>query len=309
MPGVGTKQQKSEPLPPIGAACGLGVAPSAVLSDFEQMCVELSASGALIAVREMAGLRCTVSFGSAPTVGSRLPADFPFLNQCVETGEFALCDDAQSDPRIPVSLATSLSLRSAVAVPVQAQGSVVGLMEVFCSEPSAIHPIATARLTEIAKSFAALMIFDAANGGLPVIGGPLESPIVLPRLVADSQSAPDASPDRAIAAEKPDQVATERAEPHEPGIVPLQKPELRRAAAARPLLPSDRPIPPRVWLIAAALLVGLALLLLLLFRVGSDIFAYQTNTGESASFALPPPDCWSMRLPRDPSDFPPRLWV
>jgi hypothetical protein len=43
----------------------LQITPGAVLSDFEQMCVAMSVSGAVIAVRDLAGLRCIVSFGNA----------------------------------------------------------------------------------------------------------------------------------------------------------------------------------------------------------------------------------------------------
>jgi len=278
MPGAGTKQQKSEPIPSIRA---VQIAPSAVLSDFEEMCVELSASGALIAVRDLAGLRTTVSFGIAPAVGSRLPTDFPFLNQCLETGEFAVCEDAESDPRISPSLAVSLSFLSAVAVPIPAQGSVVGLMEVFSSRPSAIDPIAIARLTEIAKSFAAIMIFDAANGGLPIVGGPMESPIVLPRLIAEelapATNLATVNPD----APDPDAGSPDHANLHTRGIEAPQKQQLHRTAAATSLLPSDRPIPTRVWLIAAILLVGLSLLLLFLFRSSANQSTSRTNTNEN----------------------------
>jgi hypothetical protein len=277
MPGAGTKQQKSESIAPIGAGGEPQIAPNTVLSDFEQMCVELSPSGALVAVRDLAGLRCTISFGTAPAVGSRLPADFLLLNQCLETGEFALCDDAASDARIPASLATSLNFRSAIAVPIQAQGSVVGLMEVFCAQPCAIHPIAIARLTEIAKSFAALLIFDAADGGQPIVGGPLESPIVLPRLVVDEQPASAPTPDAVnLDAASPDAANVGHATPGPDEIEAPQNQHPRRAATTS-VLPSDRPIPTRVWLIAAVLLLGLSLLLLFLFRSGSSQSTYRAN--------------------------------
>ena len=244
MPGTGTKQQQtSEPTTPIATA-EEQITPGAVLSDFEQMCVAISVSGAVIAVRDLAGMRCTVSFGNAPAVGSRLPTDSAFTSQCIETGEVALFEDAESDPRIHPSVATTLSFRSAVAVPIQAQGSVVGLIEVFCSRPSAFSPTAIAGLKRVAKSFAALLIFDAANGGQPVVGGSLERPIVLPRLIADQELTLVASPDTDV----------------------IEKQTSRRTVTPPTQLPSDKPTPTRVWLIAAALLFVLSLLLLFLFR-------------------------------------------
>jgi hypothetical protein len=239
--------QPSEPINSIATAGDLQITPGAVLSDFEQLCVAMSISGAVIAVRDLAGMRCTVSFGNAPAVGSRLPIDSALTTQCIGTGEVAISEDAESDPRIHPSVATSLSSRSAVAVPMQAQGSVVGLIEVFCSRPSSFPPTAIAGLKRVAKSFAALMIFDAANGGQPVVGGSLERPIVLPRVIVDQESTPIASPGGEL-------------------IVELNHQELCRTVATITHLPSDKPTPTRVWLIAGALLLGLTLLFLFLFR-------------------------------------------
>lgn len=249
MPGAGTKQQTSEPTTPTANPTELQIIPGAVLHEFEQMCVAMSVSGALIAVRDLAGMRCTVSFGNAPAVGSRLPTDSAFTNQCISTGEVVLCEDAESDPRIDPSVAMGLSFSSAVAVPVQVQGSVVGLIEVFCSRPCAIWPTAIAGLKKVAKSFAALMIFDAGNGGPPIIGGLLERPIVLSALID----------------QHPTSVAN-------PGAELIEKPEkqIHRMVATTSQLPSDKPIPTRVWLIAAALLLGLSLLFLFLFKSGPN---------------------------------------
>jgi hypothetical protein len=247
MPGAGTKQQTSEPALSIPTAGEQHITPGAVLSDFEQICVAMPASGAIIAVRELAGLQCTVSFGNAPAVSSRLPMDSALTRQCIEAGEVLVCEDTERDPRIHPSVAKGLSFRSAVAVPIQAQGSVVGLIEVFCSQPSAIDLTEVAELVDVAKSFAALMIFDADNGGQPIVGGSLEHPVALPRLIADHE---------------PPSVAN-------PGAQVIEEPENREiylTVATTSKLPSDRPTPTRVWLIAAALLLGLSLLFLFLFR-------------------------------------------
>src|SRR6266480_979257 len=99
MPGVGTKQQSSQT--EITSADTSLVTPDAVLAEFGQICVALPAGGAIIAVRDMAGLRCTVNFGNAPTVGSYLPMDSAFIAPCMQTGELALCDDVTMDERVP----------------------------------------------------------------------------------------------------------------------------------------------------------------------------------------------------------------
>jgi GAF domain len=246
MPGAGTKRQRSESVNTIATTTEQQMTPGVVLSDFEQICVAMPASGAVIAVRDLAGVLCTVSFGNALAVGSRLPTDSAFTRECIETGEVVRCEDTESDPRIHPSVATQWKFRSAVAVPIQAQGEVVALIEVFCSRPSAIYPSAIATLKGVAKSFAALMIFDADNGGQPIVGGSLEHPIVLPSLIADENPPSVANPDIEV------EVVEQPKNREVPGTVaPISQ------------LLSDRPTPTRVWVIAAAILLGLSLLLFL----------------------------------------------
>jgi len=245
--GAGTKQQTSESVRPIATVGELQITPGAVMSDFEQICVAMPAIGAVIAVRDLAGMLCTVSFRNALAVGSRLPTDSAFTRECMETGEIVLCEDTDSDARIHPWVAKQWGIHSAVAVPIQVQGRVVALIEVFCAEPSAIYPIAIARLRGIARSFAALMIFDAGNGGRPIVGGSLERPVVLPSPILD---------------EEPTSVANSGSE-----VVEEEKSrEMWGAVIPASHLPSDKPTPTRVWVIAAALFLGLSLLWLFLSR-------------------------------------------
>ena len=245
MPAAGTKRQPSESVNTISTITEQQMTPGVVLSDFEQICVAMPASGALIAVRDLAGVLCTVSFGNALAVGSRLPTDSAFARECIETGEVVLCEDTESDPRIHPSVATRWKFRSAVAVPIQTQGKVVALIEVFCSRPSAIYPSAVATLKGVARSFAGLMIFDADNSGQPMVGGSLEHPIVLPSLIANENPPSVANPGIEVEVEQP------------------QNREVPGTVAPISQLLSDRPTPTRVWVIAAAILLGLSLLLFL----------------------------------------------
>jgi hypothetical protein len=249
MPSAGPKQQRCEAALSIPTARELQITPGGVMDDFGQICVAIPASGAMIAVRELAGLRCTVTFGNARALGTLLPMDSAFTRQCMEAGEVVVCEDTESDPTILPSAANGLSFRSAVAVPMHANGSIVGLIEVFCSQPSAIDLPVIAGLVDVAKSFAALLIFDADNGGQPLIAGPREHPAPLPALTA---------------AQEPDSAANPDAELAEL----IEEPEtqtISRRVARTSQLPSDRPIPARVWLIAGALLLGFSLLFLALF--------------------------------------------
>ena len=87
MPGAGTKQQQSSQPDVSIASTGTTLStPDAVLEEFGRICVSLPTAAAVIALRDLAGLRCTVSFGDAPVLGSRLPASSAFIAQCVEEG-------------------------------------------------------------------------------------------------------------------------------------------------------------------------------------------------------------------------------
>ena len=123
----------------------------------------------------------------------------------------------------------------------------MALIEVFCSQPSAIYPTTVARLKGVARSFAALMIFDADNGGQPMVGGSLERPIVLPSVIADEEPTTVATPDAEVVEERKGR-------------------EIRPTVAPTTQLLSDKPTPTRVWVIAAALFLGFSLLLLFLLR-------------------------------------------
>jgi WD domain, G-beta repeat/GAF domain len=156
MPEARLKQQISEPERSIAAYADQPISADAVMSAFEQICLAMSASGAVVAMRDLEGVRCVVSFGNAPPVGTRLQADSAFTTECIESGEAAVCEDTENDLRIQPEIAKRLNLRSAVAVPIHARGSVVGLIEVFCSQPSAIYPSAVTALKRVAKLFAAI---------------------------------------------------------------------------------------------------------------------------------------------------------
>jgi WD40 repeat protein len=137
----------------------------------EQICAAMSASGAVLAIRDSEGVRCLASTGDAPAVGSRLQPDSAFTRECLETGEVVLCEDTENDSRIWPSVAKSLHLRSAVAVPIQAQGSVVGIIEVFSSQPSGICPTDVATLKEFANLLAPIIAAGSVPGAQPALDG------------------------------------------------------------------------------------------------------------------------------------------
>ncbi|HYK51366.1 MAG TPA: GAF domain-containing protein [Terriglobales bacterium] len=96
--------------------------------------------GAAIAVRDPSGVICRASVGDAPQEGSRLQPDSALTRECFETGQVVICEDTDTDYRVHRSTAKSLGLRSAVVVPLKAEGPVQGVLEVLSSRPSAFNP-------------------------------------------------------------------------------------------------------------------------------------------------------------------------
>jgi WD40 repeat protein len=131
----------------------------------ERACSLAGAQGAAIAVREPQGVVCLASTGSAPAVGSRLQPNSAFTQECLETGQVVLCEDAESDSRIHPFIARSLDLRSAVAVPIRAHGSILGVIEVFSSRPCAFDSTHIDALQGIAKSLSFAPVAASAPGG------------------------------------------------------------------------------------------------------------------------------------------------
>jgi len=112
------------------------------------------ADGAAIALRDDQGMVCRASSGDAPAVGSRPQVDSGFTGECLRTGRVMVCQDAENDSRIEASIARSVGLASAAAVPIATDGTVFGVLEVFSSHPFAFDSSHIARLDEIAARLA-----------------------------------------------------------------------------------------------------------------------------------------------------------
>jgi TonB family protein len=166
MPRTKLKRKICEPEHEIAGTAGQPI--SAVLASVvERACSLMCGDGAAIALCDSQGVLCQASTGDAPDVGSRLQPDSGFTRACFETGQELLCDDAQNDSRVRPSAAISLHLRSAVAVPIHAEGHILGVVEVFSSRPSAFDTTHVAELQRIADSLALLL---AAQREQPVTG-------------------------------------------------------------------------------------------------------------------------------------------
>ena len=121
---------------------------AALKARMEQLRALTNADGVLIAFRAFPGARCLASAGDAPPVGSRV--DSGIAKKCLETGRSVLCEDANADLRFKLLTSTSPSLRSAIAVPIFGQGSIVGFVEALSRRPCAFSADQIAHLERFA---------------------------------------------------------------------------------------------------------------------------------------------------------------
>ncbi len=247
MPKVNVKRKLLEPENEITDKADEPI--SAVLNRVVEQVFGLTrANGAVIALRDSQGLSCRASLGLAPPVGSRLLSDSGFTRECFETGQVVLCEDAENDPRIRPPIARTLHLRSALAVPILAQGSVLGVILVFSSSPSAFHTADVAALQRIAHSLPSISAPELAQDELPDTGR-----------VADAALA--FSPDKDQQAARPPLVIG----PLERQIVspqPSARAEAGEPISSRVTLGICQRLDARPWLAAGSVL---SLLLLLFF--------------------------------------------
>ena len=136
------------------------------------------AHGAAIAVCDQWGVICRASVGEAPEVGSRLQPDSALTRECFETGQVVVCEDTESDYRVRHSTANNLRMRSAVVVPLQNQGSVLGVIEVLSSRPSAFsttHIVGLQRIAQLLASILPPAPLDAEIKADVLVGAPAQA--------------------------------------------------------------------------------------------------------------------------------------
>jgi WD40 repeat protein len=113
------------------------------------------AEGVAIALREPGGLVCRGSVGNAPAMGSKVGAESRFTQECLTKGQVVTCRDTMIDSRFKTAAAGGVPFRSAVAIPIQARGAVLGVIALFSSRPLVFG----AQQVEAAQRHAALLGF------------------------------------------------------------------------------------------------------------------------------------------------------
>ena len=104
----------------------------------EQACLATPASGAAIVLERDGEWVCRASAGgNSPNLGARLDAEAGLSGACIKTRQVQRCDDAQSDPRADVEACRALGVRSVIILPLLQSDELVGVFEIFSSNPAA----------------------------------------------------------------------------------------------------------------------------------------------------------------------------
>jgi len=95
-------------------------------------------TGAAVALANQNGMTCRAVTGSmVPAIGSEVDVSKGFSGECIRLGKPMRCDDAEFDPRVDPRACRQLGIRSILAAPVLYERDIVGLLEVFSTQPCA----------------------------------------------------------------------------------------------------------------------------------------------------------------------------
>ena len=95
-------------------------------------------TGAAVALVNENGMCCRAVAGSTVlAIGTRVDVSRGFSGECVRLAKPMRCDDAEFDPRVDARACRQLDIRSILAAPVLYERDIVGLLEVFSTQPCA----------------------------------------------------------------------------------------------------------------------------------------------------------------------------
>jgi hypothetical protein len=95
-------------------------------------------TGAAVALATQNGMTCRAIAGSpVPAIGTPVDVSRGFSGECIRLGKPMRCDDAEFDPRVDARACRQLDIRSILAAPVLYERDIVGLLEVFSTQPCA----------------------------------------------------------------------------------------------------------------------------------------------------------------------------
>ena len=95
-------------------------------------------TGAAVALCDETGMICRAIAGATVLpLGTLVEVDRGFSGECIRLGKPLRCDDAELDRRVDAQACRQLELRSILAAPILYERDIVGLLEVFSTQPCA----------------------------------------------------------------------------------------------------------------------------------------------------------------------------
>jgi len=138
------------------------------------------ASSAALALVRGSEMVCRAATGlHAPDLGVPVKTRDGLSGACLRTRQPQFCVDTESDPRVDAVIARRLGIRSILIVPVLDEGVLIGVLEVFSSEPSAFSEREQTVLEASARDCTRIRRAAADLGQRP--------PTALARLTSDLQ--------------------------------------------------------------------------------------------------------------------------
>jgi TonB family protein len=106
----------------------------------EQARQATDAAGAAIALQRDRDMVCRAAAGAvAPDLGVAINTESGLTGACVREQKTQWCSDTETDPRVDPEACRALGVRSIVVVPVFRKDALVGVFEIFSSEPEAFR--------------------------------------------------------------------------------------------------------------------------------------------------------------------------
>jgi hypothetical protein len=117
--------------------CQIGNDVDAIFQLITERAVSLTgAGGAALAFLTNETMVCRARFGEpAPPLGAPVDIKQGLSGECVRTGLLVSCEDTESDPRVDPEVSRALGIGSLMAVPMECNFRVVGLLEIFSAYP------------------------------------------------------------------------------------------------------------------------------------------------------------------------------
>jgi TonB family protein len=127
-----------------------------------------ASSAALALARGGGEMICRAATGlHAPDLGVPLNTRDDLSGACLSTRQPQLCVDTESDPRVDSAMARRLGIRSMLIVPVLDQDDVIGVLEIFSSQPSAFSDRERTLLEALARDCVRVRLAAADLGQHP----------------------------------------------------------------------------------------------------------------------------------------------